>query len=304
MLWSDATSYLNEVEIHCCLTSPSIRTYLPSRVMSCGIEEGPDGTEWNLTSWISFLFCSEPEGLEDMRGGGDLRMAGGFKGLIGLKGFPSPKDEHFHHELMEAQPGIREGLMADEGLEIRLSDLLSPIYHEWGNRGRPLYSIFTIKHKGSTSYSCDWRSDWNDYSPSIRREKAIAGLVSRRKLPGVGSAFPSLLSNRLWNYLIYRHWLDTHVLSFLTGEPAGELLLVPINSYKPTLPLTKLPRNRFVTGLLLTRIEIHYWIFPTEPALTWRLAHYSYSIAPAEPARNLVSYLRLAPLELRCLGRL
>ena len=35
-------------------------------------------------------------------------MAGGFTGLIGLKGFPSPKDEHLHHELMEAQPGIRE----------------------------------------------------------------------------------------------------------------------------------------------------------------------------------------------------
>ncbi len=54
-----------------------------------------------------------------MRGGGDLRMAGGFTGLIGFQGWTSPKDEHLHHELMEAQPGIREeslGLMADEGL--------------------------------------------------------------------------------------------------------------------------------------------------------------------------------------------
>ena len=110
----------------------------------------------NIMNIFSFLFRTR--GIRGHEG----RRAGGFKGLIGLKGFPSPKDEHFHHELMEAQPGIREGLMADEGLEIRLSDLLSPrgdIYHEWGNRGRPLYSIFTIKHKGSTSYSCDWRSD-------------------------------------------------------------------------------------------------------------------------------------------------
>jgi hypothetical protein len=39
--------------------------------------------------------------------------------------------------------------MADEGLEIRLSDLLSrgDIYREWGNQGRPLYSIFTIKDR-------------------------------------------------------------------------------------------------------------------------------------------------------------
>ena len=35
-------------------------------------------------------------------------MAGGFTGLIGFQGWTSPKDEHLHHELMEAQPGIRE----------------------------------------------------------------------------------------------------------------------------------------------------------------------------------------------------
>lgn len=78
-----------------------------------------------------------------MRGGGDLRMAGGFKGLIGLKGFPSPKDEHFHHELMEAQPGIREGLMADEGLEIRLSDPQGRHLSRMGkSRQAPLFNLY------------------------------------------------------------------------------------------------------------------------------------------------------------------
>lgn len=56
LLWIDCSPFVvccgqmpllkdSEVEIHLCLTSPSIRTYLPSRVMSCGIEKGPDGTE-------------------------------------------------------------------------------------------------------------------------------------------------------------------------------------------------------------------------------------------------------------------
>lgn len=64
LLWIDCSPFVvccgqtpllkdSEVEMNLCLTSPSIRTYPPSRVMSCGIEEGPPEERMNL---FSFLF--------------------------------------------------------------------------------------------------------------------------------------------------------------------------------------------------------------------------------------------------------
>lgn len=73
--------------------------------------------------------------------GGNIRNESEVGPTLHWKGSTrAPKDEHFHHELMEAQPGIREGLMADEGLEIRLSDPQGRHLSRMG-KSRPIQSL-------------------------------------------------------------------------------------------------------------------------------------------------------------------